>query len=265
MEIPGPVIAEVARAFESKDTHAQLDNLFMSAGASGEPPPGSKLVKVGAWLRQINADPGVDPLAILGKLLEEFLEVSPPSDGPYFLKAWEQRRRRIHEALASRGLSYQTGGKILGGSRSAPRRSLADRIRARDVAAGHAEFERALENVASDPPSAVTAACAILEAVCREYVAEENLTLPGDQSLHPLWKIVQKHLGLSPAGAHDDDLKKILGGLASVVDGVGAFRTHVGSAHGKAIICPYCRSDLESPRRSGRFSGGCRMRTEAAG
>lgn|SRR5262245_653642 len=133
MEIPGPVIAEVARAFESKDTHAQLDNLFMSAGASGEPPPGSKLVKVGAWLRQINADPGVDPLAILGKLLEEFLEVSPPSDGPYFLKAWEQRRRRIHEALASRGLSYQTGGKILGGSLSAPSRSLADLIRARDL------------------------------------------------------------------------------------------------------------------------------------
>lgn len=84
--------------------------------------------------------------------------------------------------------------------------------------------------------------------MCREYVAEENLTLPGDQSLHPLWKIVQKHLGLSPAGAHDDDLKKILGGLASVVDGVGAFRTHVGSAHGKAIICPHCRSDLESSK-----------------
>jgi hypothetical protein len=44
---------------------------------------------------------------------------------------------------------------------------------------------------------------------------------------------VQKALGLDPAEVADDDLKRILSGLASIVDGIGAFRTHVGSAHGR--------------------------------
>jgi hypothetical protein len=30
----------------------------------------------------------------------------------------------------------------------------------------------------------------------------------------------------------DDDLKKVLSGMFSVVDGLGSLRTHAGSAHG---------------------------------
>ena len=73
-----PRCLTVARAFSDEYTHAQIDNLFMSAGAPGDPPVGSKLVKVAAWLRQINADPDIDALAVLGKLLEEFMEMRPP-------------------------------------------------------------------------------------------------------------------------------------------------------------------------------------------
>lgn len=36
-----------------------------------------------------------------------------------------------------------------------------------------------------------------------------------------------------PAQLADDGLKRILTGLASIVDGLGTFRTHVGSAHGR--------------------------------
>lgn len=135
--------------------------------------------------------------------------------------------------MAARGLSYQTGGKIIGGTLYAPSKTLADIIRTRDLPAVHAEFDRALTNVEGDPAAAVTAACSILESTCRAYIAEGRLPLPVDQSLHPLWKVVQGHLELSPAAAHDADLKRMLGGLASVVDGVGAFRTHAGSAHGR--------------------------------
>jgi len=35
-----------------------------------------------------------------------------------------------------------------------------------------------------------------------------------------------------------DDQKRILQGLASVVDGVGAYRTHIGSAHGRGVNPP---------------------------
>ena len=234
--IPRQVIGEVAAAFERAYSHAELDTLFMKAGAPGEPPGGSKLVKVGEWLRRIDADPEVDALGILGRLLQEFMEKRPPPQVEWYADSreeWEAPRKRIREALASHGLSYQPGGKIIGGALFAPSKSLADLIRARDLPAVNAEFERAHANVAADPPAAVTAACAILEATCRTYIAEEKLTLPADQSVHPLWKTVQGHLGLDPSQVQDNDLKRVLGGLASIVDGVGALRTHVGSAHGR--------------------------------
>jgi hypothetical protein len=50
--------------------------------------------------------------------------------------------------------------------------------------------------------------------------------MPADQSLKPLWKAASKHLGLDPAAIEDDDVKKVLSGLNSVVDGIGSLRTH---------------------------------------
>ena len=40
------------------------------------------------------------------------------------------------------------------------------------------EFDRAYKSIQSDPPAAVTAACAILEAVCKHYLETEGLELP---------------------------------------------------------------------------------------
>ena len=117
-QIPAPVIAEVARSFDAEYTHAYIDNLFIRAGAPGEPPAGSKLVKVAAWLRQINAEAD-DPLAVLGRLLEEFMETRPSwylEERDDLIGPFRQRRQRIQDALAARGLSYHTGGKILGGT-----------------------------------------------------------------------------------------------------------------------------------------------------
>jgi hypothetical protein len=48
-----------------------------------------------------------------------------------------------------------------------------------------------------------------------------------------LWKVVREDLGFDPSQLEDNDLKKILSGIFSVVDGIGAFRTHASSAHGQ--------------------------------
>jgi hypothetical protein len=95
------------------------------------------------------------------------------------------------------------------------------------------EFQRALESIESDPPAAVTSACAILEAMCKIYIEDEKLQAPDKQDLRGVWKVVQKHLKLEPGSVEDDDLKRILQGLASIMDGISAFRTHAGSAHGR--------------------------------
>ena len=80
----------------------------------------------------------------------------------------------------------------------------------------------------------MTAACTIVEAVCKHYLETENIPLPNKQTIAPLWTEVAKNLRLSPGQMADDDLKQILSGLFSIAAGVGALRTHEGSAHGHA-------------------------------
>ena len=72
--IPAPVLSVVAEITSSRETHASLNNLFTYAGAPGEPPEGSKPVKAQAWLRLTNKDESIDPVSVLGKLIETYME-----------------------------------------------------------------------------------------------------------------------------------------------------------------------------------------------
>jgi hypothetical protein len=225
--IPSSVAGEVAHALSEYYTHGQLDNCFQRAGVEGDPPGGNKLQKASAYLRRINED-APNPLTVLGLALEEFMTKRVLYEEP----EWKQTARaRVEKALSDRGLSYQDGGRILGGF-AGPTRTLGDKLRERDLPALDVEFGRALDNVERDPGSAVTAACAILEAAFKVYIEAEGLTMPSDQSILPLWKTVRDNLRLDPAKLADKDLQRVLGGLSSIVDGIGAFRTHAGSAHG---------------------------------
>lgn len=146
----------------------------------------------------------------------------------------KERNAPIEAALAKYGLRYAEGGHIYPVSGLAPSRTLDMILRARDLTALTAEFARAEAGLATDPAAALLAACAIIEAFCKVYIEDTpELEMPGTATIKPLWATVQKHLGLDPAAMVDDDLKRILGGLASVVDGLGAARTHASSAHGR--------------------------------
>lgn len=220
--LPNPLIAAVASILsEHHYSHRLIDNLFTRCNAPDLPPGGNLISKITAWLSE-----STEPFALLGCVLENFMEQETESP------EWLGRRAKINRALATHGLSYGHGGHIVGGATGAPSRSLDAIIRARDIAAVRVEFDRALLTVERDPPSAVTAACSIIESLCKVYLEENHLTLPSDQTIKPLWKIVQSHLGLGPQSVQTNDMRQILGGLASVVNGVGHLRTHAGSAHG---------------------------------
>jgi hypothetical protein len=105
-------------------------------------------------------------------------------------------------------------------------------LQAGDLVAVEAEFQRAIEAVELDPPAGVTAACALIEALCKVYIDDEHLELPSNQTVKDLWRVVSRHLGLSPGILVDQDVTRMLSGLMSVIDGIGSLRTHAGSAHG---------------------------------
>jgi hypothetical protein len=145
---------------------------------------------------------------------------------------WLEKRRRISRSLERNGLSYHRGGRILGGNTSTPTRSLLAILQERDFNALEREFDRALDSIIADPPAALTASCAILEGLFKIYIQDRRLEMPSDQSIMSLWRAVQQDLGLRSGSVEDRDLHQILAGLSSIVNGVGSFRTHAGSAHG---------------------------------
>ncbi|MEZ4647488.1 MAG: abortive infection family protein [Candidatus Eisenbacteria bacterium] len=229
--IPAHIVAVVADAISLSETHASMDNLFMYAGAPGDPPEGSKPVKAQAWLFRLNADEAVNPIEILGRLVEGYMEVD--LDDPHLPQGWRDRRQKIERALLRSELSYATGGRIAG-LVGTPSRTLGELIEDRDLAAIELEFERALRSVESDPREAVSAACNILESVCKVFIEEEFLDMPKKQDLKPVWDVVRRNLGFDAGSVEDRDLKEILSGLGAVVGGIAALRTHASSAHGSA-------------------------------
>ena len=100
------------------------------------------------------------------------------------------------------------------------------------------EIKRALASAESDPEDAVTAACSIIESVCRSILVELQLPLPPKKDIDGLVKAVQVPLNLSPGRSDlpDEiaaDVRQVLGGLTTTAKGIGALRTHGGDAHGR--------------------------------
>ena len=217
------VIGEVLGSFYF--SHRKIESLFYEAGFNGEPPSGNCSDKITHWIcREFEESPN-ETVTKIGHVLCEFMDSDDESE--------QDGRTRIVNILAQSGLSYSHGGHIFGSGVSSPAKSLDELLRKQAIPEIEIEFQRALETVESDPPAAVTAACAILEAFCRIYLQEEGVPLPCDLSAKPLWNAVAHHIGFAPASQTDQDLKKVLSGFLSVVDGIACFRTHEGSAHGR--------------------------------
>lgn len=226
--IPIPVCSIVGEILGSSIyNHKALERLFYEAGAQGEVPDGSCVVKCQTWLKRMHTEVE-DPIPVLGKVINEFMEVDV---GHY--RHQQLGRTKIENILGRFGLSYHTGGVILGVDRAFPTKSLEQLLQEKDLSAVNQEFTRCMENVDTDPPAAITAACAILESLCKVYIEDQRLTIPNKKTIVPLWKVVSTDLGLNPSAVEDDDVKRILSGLTSVVDGIGSLRTHTGSAHGR--------------------------------
>jgi len=125
-------------------------------------------------------------------------------------KLLEKDRARVQKVLGEQGLTYIKGGRVVVSGVTEVSKSIEEHIKAHDLSGLQAEFDRIYANVESDPAA----------------------EMPSDKSLSPLWKFVRGHLKLEPDKLQDEDVRKVLVGLGSIVDGIGAFRTHKGSAHG---------------------------------
>ena len=226
--LPIPVCSIVGEVLGSTIYHHNtLERLFYEAGAQGDAPNGNCVSKCQTWLKRMHTEVE-DPISVLGKVIREFMEVD-------IARYHNQKlgRTKIENVLARYGLSYHQGGIVISAEGALPSKSLRQLLREKDLVEVFREFSRCMDNVETDPPAAITAACSILESLCKEYIEDKGLAMPPKQSIVHLWKIVSNHIGFEPSKVEDDDIRKILSGLTSVVNGIGSLRTHTGSAHGR--------------------------------
>ena len=230
--IPNPVIAVVAEVLgQHYYSHSRLNTLFMEAGAPGDPPEGNCVQKCLSWLKRTNEDGNAEPLKVLGGVLFQLMETGGGASYSAYSQV-SKNQDRVRQILSRSGLAYHEGGIILAGGQAPSVADLGELLRRRDIPALDLEFKRALDSLESDPPAAATAACSILESLFKVILEEENVSFPQKETIKPLWKAVQDELGLNITSVADDDIRRILSGLTSIIDGIGALRTHAGSAHG---------------------------------
>jgi len=232
-QIPNAVITLLSDLVPDAETHTSLDSLFKMAGCPGDPPDTSKSAKVVEWLIRVNKDPAIKPLTVLGSILERYMEIHIVDALLGDVDEWDIKDKiQLEEVLKRHDLSYVSPGKVVQINMGTSTEALSSVIRERDFRAVEDEFARALENVATDPRESVSAACNILESLFKIVIEDERLGVPRKQDLPGLWKVIRDYFGFDASSVEDQDLSRIVGGLASVAVGIGALRTHASRAHG---------------------------------
>lgn len=94
-----------------RGSHAILDDVFLKAGAPGPPPNLSQGRKWKEWLSICATNSECDTLAVLGGVLEEFMDIEPTN--PEFVEKWKVDRERVARTLEENGLRYYPGGRVI--------------------------------------------------------------------------------------------------------------------------------------------------------
>lgn len=110
IRIPMAACVEVTSLYSG--SHAKLEAIFEYAGVPGPPPNMPHDTKWKYWLRAAGDNPAVDSLAVLGRLLEEFMDVEP-FDDPREYDNWTTRRAHVVQVLEENGFRYFRGGRVL--------------------------------------------------------------------------------------------------------------------------------------------------------
>ena len=104
--------AVVGSVLAGTGSHTTLDALFQSAGAPGDPPDLAHHSKWKEWLFRAGQDSSVDSLAVLGNVLEEFMDMAP-DEWDDDSENWPAQRGKIETALEQNGLRYFRFGRVL--------------------------------------------------------------------------------------------------------------------------------------------------------
>lgn len=214
----------------------KLESFMRGCGIGMHIGSGSRLPTLSSALEQANREG--DP-AKLRTIIERSADPRDFADQPAKL---QNVLTYLNARLRYDDLELQLHGRQLrlmkAGTGSAVIEMLSSTVTAIDFDTVQRDLDRAISNAETDPEDAVTAACAVVESVCRSILVELGQPLPTKKDMKHLYKAVREPLGLSPDRKDlpeeiADDIRTILGGLVTTAHGIGSLRTHGGDAHGR--------------------------------
>lgn len=109
IRLPRAVCSVVASILHG--SHTTLDALFVNSGAPLPPPGLSHATKWKEWLFLCGTNPECDTLAVLGNVLEEFMDTEPCN--PDEVELWKEQRERVVRVLEENGFRCYRGGRVL--------------------------------------------------------------------------------------------------------------------------------------------------------
>jgi Abortive infection C-terminus len=190
--------------------------------------------------RGVNNDNFVDADSLLAKIIEAAADprdfIADPVKGEAVIQYLNKYLAYDGLELAQIGINFKLQNI---GRNSAVVNELSKQAAIINFDTVQHDIERALKSAETDPEDALTAACSCVESVCRSIIAEQNLALPTSLDIKGLYRAVAGALGLTPDGVGNlpaeirDDVRKILSGMFTTIEGLGSLRTHAGDAHGR--------------------------------
>ena len=102
----------------------------------------------------------------------------------------------------------------------------------------HRQIDRMYDSVDDDPSLAIGTAKELVETACKTILADRDITVVGTWDIGELVRETRKALGLLPEDVPDaakgaDTVRKLLGSLGNIAQGLGKLRNLYGTGHGK--------------------------------
>lgn len=147
----------------------------------------------------------------------------------------DNRRKQLFKLLERDGITL-TNGKLQSVNSMYIPREIEIMTNKYDIEHVKKDWERALDQVGTDPEDAITATRAMLESTLKWILDDIGETYEKKDSLNLLYRKVAKKLNLSPDQHGEEIFKQILGSINGVITGLGSLRNEYGDSHGKGKV-----------------------------
>lgn len=119
-----------------------------------------------------------------------------------------------------------------------------------------AAWSKALDRRHEDAAGAITAARTLVESTCKHILDELCISYDDINELPKLYKLTSQSLNLAPSQHTEEAFKRILGGCATVIEGLGTLRNKLSDAHGngKKAVKPAPRHAELAVNLAGAFA-----------